>query len=70
MALDEFGNLFVADTRNHRVMMFDPAGDVIKTWGSEGVGDGEFDNPWDVDLDASGRVSVVDACRRPAIMSG
>ena len=32
----------------------------LNTWGSEGSGDGQFDNPWDVALSDTGQVYVTD----------
>jgi DNA-binding beta-propeller fold protein YncE len=42
MALDAQGNLYVADTLNHRIQVFDSEGNFLITWGSEGSGDGQF----------------------------
>jgi DNA-binding beta-propeller fold protein YncE len=42
MALDAQGNLYVADTLNHRIQVFDSDGQFLTTWGSEGSGDGHF----------------------------
>jgi DNA-binding beta-propeller fold protein YncE len=42
MALDAQGNLYVADTLNHRIQVFDSDGQFLATWGSEGSGDGQF----------------------------
>ena len=42
MALDPQGQLWVADTGNHRFAIFTPDGEFVETWGSPGDGDGEF----------------------------
>lgn len=42
MALDAQGNLYVADTLNHRIQVFGSEGQFSTTWGSEGNGDGQF----------------------------
>jgi sugar lactone lactonase YvrE len=42
MTLDAQGNLYVADTMNHRIQKFDRDGQLLATLGSEGSGDGQF----------------------------
>jgi tripartite motif-containing protein 71 len=45
LALDQEGNLYVADTGktgNSRVLKFDPSGKFLMQWGSQGTGDGQF----------------------------
>ena len=37
-----------------------PEGEYISSWGSPGSGEGEFNLPWGLDLDSSGRVYVAD----------
>jgi sugar lactone lactonase YvrE len=68
IALDRWGNLWVADTGNHTVRRIDPDGNVSTVAGSPGVcgsanGRGDvarFCNPQDVDVDEWGNVYVVD----------
>ncbi len=60
-AVDGSGNVFVADTGNHRVQKFSPAGVLLTQWGTHGTGDGQFDGPVGVAVDASGNVYVSDA---------
>ncbi len=54
------GNILVADTLNHRVVVVDPRGAVISTWGRQGTGDGEFDMPRSFALGKFGDVWVLD----------
>lgn len=52
------GRLFVADTHNHRVMVFDRDGHKLASFGELGEGDGQFQLPTDVAFDAQGRIYV------------
>jgi len=61
VTLDPQGNLYVTDTLNARVQMFDPDGKYIKTYGSRGNGWGMFDKPKGVALDSFGNVYVADS---------
>ena len=56
MALDPQGQLWVADTGNHRFAIFTPDGEFVETWGSPGEGNGEF-NLQDSRGDAFGAVA-------------
>ncbi|HEX2035684.1 MAG TPA: flippase activity-associated protein Agl23 [Chloroflexota bacterium] len=60
VALDAQGNVYVADTLNHRIQKFDPSGTPITAWGSEGNGDGQFKEPMGVAVDGQGFVYVAD----------
>ncbi|MCP4707226.1 MAG: hypothetical protein GY869_01260 [Planctomycetes bacterium] len=52
------GNLYVADTHYHRVMVFTQTGEKIGEFGQLGEGDGEFIYPTDVAFGDDGRVFV------------
>ncbi|MBE9534080.1 MAG: SMP-30/gluconolactonase/LRE family protein, partial [Proteobacteria bacterium] len=58
VAIDSSGNVYVADSNNHRIQKFDPWGEVIDVWG--GPEDGQFEKPQGVAVDSSGNVYVVD----------
>jgi len=60
VAADSSGNVFVADTGNHKVKRFDSSGKLTAEWGSYGSGDGEFKSPRGIAVDSSGNVFVVD----------
>ena len=60
IAVDEAGNVYVADRDNHRVQKFGADGRFLLTWGSEGGGDGQFNNPRAVSVDRVRNVYVVD----------
>ena len=55
------GNFYVADTGNHRIQKFSPAGVFIKSWGTLGNLNGQFRSPADVAVDGKGNVYVADS---------
>jgi len=54
------GRIYVADTGNHRVQVFEPDGTFAFGWGSFGEAEGQFNEPWGIGVAADGRVYVVD----------
>ena len=52
------GRLFIADTHYHRVLITDRDGKTLGSFGSEGRGDGQFQLPTDVAIDADGFIYV------------
>jgi DNA-binding beta-propeller fold protein YncE len=60
VAVDKDGNLYVADTMNDRVEVFDADGTFIRTWGKNGDGPGYFARPKGVAIDSDGHVWVAD----------
>jgi ABC-type Fe3+ transport system permease subunit/sugar lactone lactonase YvrE len=58
LAVDAQDHLWVADSCNHRVEVFDREGNRIRTLGRAGTGPGDFSYPYDVKIDAAGRVFV------------
>jgi tripartite motif-containing protein 71 len=60
VAVDRQGNVFVADTFNHRIQKFGPAGEFKGAWGSQGGGTGQFREPTRLAVDADGNVFVAD----------
>lgn len=61
LAVDTQGNLYVTDTLNSRVQVFDPDGKYLKTVGSRGSAWGMFDKPKGVALDSFGNLYVADS---------
>lgn len=61
VAVTPTGEFYVTDGYgNARVLKFDRVGMLLKQWGTKGKGEGEFDLPHAVCLDAKGRVYVGD----------
>ncbi len=61
VAVDKDGNLYVTDTLNNRVEVFDADGLFIRAWGKNGDGPGDFERPKGIAVDADGHVWVADA---------
>ncbi len=71
VAVDNAGHLYIADTGNHRVRRVDLATGIITTVAGTGVsgfgGDGgpaaaaQLNSPWDVAVDAAGRLFIADS---------
>lgn len=66
IAVDNLGNVYVADRENYRIQKFDNGGKFITKWGSRGSEDGQFGaNPQDsgpgaIATDGQGNVYVAD----------
>ena len=60
VALDKDGNLYVADTLNNRIEVFDADGVYLRTWGKNGDGPGYFARPKGVAVDSDGHIWVAD----------
>jgi len=60
VAVDQEGNLYVADTLNNRIEIFDADGRFISTFGKAGDGPGYFSRPKGVAIDSDGHIWVAD----------
>jgi DNA-binding beta-propeller fold protein YncE len=60
VAVDTEGNLYVCDTLNDRVEVFDADGKFIRTFGKAGDGPGYFARPKGVAIDGDGHIWVSD----------
>ena len=55
------GNVYVADTANHRIQVFSSNGTfIISEWGRFGGGNGSFNHPQGIAVDQEGNVYVAD----------
>lgn len=53
--------LYVLDSLRHRIAVFDANGALLRNIGESGNGDGQFNHPTHLELDASGELLVTDA---------
>jgi sugar lactone lactonase YvrE len=71
LCYDDAGRLYVADTQNHRVLVFSPELKLLRAIGAEGTGPGQFRLPADVAVDGAGRIIVVEqGNHRVQVLSG
>jgi outer membrane protein assembly factor BamB len=63
VAVDTAGFVYVSDTANRRVEKFSGDGTFIRQWGRFGDADGQFLEPFDLDVARDGSVYVVDDTR-------
>ena len=61
VAVDGEGNVYVTDTLNNRVEIFDAEGNFISTFGKNGDGPGFLARPKGIAIDCDGHIWIVDA---------
>jgi DNA-binding beta-propeller fold protein YncE len=66
VAVDGEGAVYVTDTLNNRVEIFDADGTFISTFGKSGDGAGYFARPKGIAVDADGHIWVIDAMQQNA----
>ncbi len=68
VALDGSGNLYIADTNNHRVRAVDAATETIDTIAGDGT-PGPLNFPYDVAVDAAGNLYIADTSNHRVLAS-
>ena len=63
VAVDRDGNVYVTDTFNNRIEIFDADGEFISTFGKNGDGPADFERPKGIAVDCDGHIWVVDAAQ-------
>ncbi|UCE41450.1 MAG: hypothetical protein JSV17_00195 [Candidatus Aminicenantes bacterium] len=58
MAVAPDGSIFIASSRQHKVYKFDPNGNLIKSFGQEGQGPGDFNMPGNLSI-LDGKILVI-----------
>ena len=61
LAVDNVGNILVADNLNHRIQVIDPEGNFITSFGRLGSSPGCLDTPYAVAVNRWGHVIVADS---------
>jgi sugar lactone lactonase YvrE len=65
VAVDKDGNVYVTDTFNNRVEVFDADGEFINSFGKNGDGPADLERPKGIAVDCDGHIWVVDAAQNP-----
>jgi DNA-binding beta-propeller fold protein YncE len=60
ISLDNDGNIYVADSGNHRIVKLRQDGEVLLTFGQKGSKSGEFQYPHDITIDSNNIIFVSD----------
>lgn len=63
VAVDHDGNVYVTDTFNNRVEVFDADGGFVSTFGKNGDGPADFERPKGIAVDGDGHIWVADAAQ-------
>ncbi len=65
LTVDSQGFVYVADRFNHRIQKFTSDGEFVSKWGNKdglfSIEKGEFDSPYDIELDNNGFIYVADS---------
>lgn len=60
ICLDKKNRIYVTETLNHRVQVFDQSGDLLLKFGSKGSGDGQFNMADSLAISDKGEIFVLD----------
>ena len=60
LAVDSNGFIFIADTYNHRISIFNDAGMFVRSFGSCGNNEGQFNRPQGIAFSPNGNLYISD----------
>jgi tripartite motif-containing protein 71 len=60
IAIDDQGNIYVADNGYYRIQKLAPSGEPLAQWGTRGRGREQFEFPAGIAVDAKGTIYVAD----------
>jgi DNA-binding beta-propeller fold protein YncE len=60
IALDTNGLIYVADSWNNRIQVFQPSGTFVRQWGTSGAAPGQLGWPWALAFDTNGLLYVTE----------
>ena len=61
VAINQRGEVVVTESDGHRVSVFSPSGEKLRTFGSRGFGQGQFESPRGVTVDGKSNIFVADS---------
>jgi DNA-binding beta-propeller fold protein YncE len=61
ITVDGKGYIYVVDCSKHQIQKFDSQGNFILKWGSEGLGDGQLNQPTCIASDPEGYIHIIDS---------
>ena len=64
IAVDKQNRIYVAPMMSHKICVYDESGKLLREWGKEGKGDGDFDQPGGIAVANDGAVYVADQVNR------
>ena len=58
--VDLYNTIYVCDTKNHQVCIFDSSGQLLQSFGTRGTQPGQFESPYGLTVDINGLIYVSD----------
>ena len=58
LAIDDQDRIYVADSCNHRIQVFDTQGKLLNAWGTRGTAPGQMSYPYDLAIGPDGALYV------------
>ena len=67
VSIDSNDTVYVCDTYNHKICIYDTDGALLHSFGSEGTAPGQFNRPYGIAVDKDGLIYVTDKNNRVQI---